>query len=210
MVNPTSVAAFMVRYLVILIIPLVCLSLLPSPAVSQTPRLQRVYFAPLGELQSIDLDALTAHYQERFGITIGVLPDLRIAPDLVDADRQQLIAEEAISRLRTTHQAVESDPGALLIGLTEEDLAVRSIPEWRFAFALRTQGRYAVISSARMDPLFFGEPADADLLHTRLRKMITRVIGFYYFGLPASFDPRSVLYTDILGLDDLDAVSEEF
>jgi hypothetical protein len=44
----------------------------------------------------------------------------------------------------------------------------------------------------------------------RLQKMITKDIGILFFQLPESADPRSVLYNNILGPDDLDRMTEEF
>jgi hypothetical protein len=44
----------------------------------------------------------------------------------------------------------------------------------------------------------------------RIRKMVTKNIGILYYGLGVSDDPRSVLYRDILGPDDLDYASEDF
>ena len=35
-------------------------------------------------------------------------------------------------------------------------------------------------------------------------------IGIMYYGLPLSNDPRSVMYRNILGIDDLDRMTEHF
>ena len=35
-------------------------------------------------------------------------------------------------------------------------------------------------------------------------------IGIIYYGPPASPNPRSVMYCDILGVDDLDRMTEDF
>ena len=43
-----------------------------------------------------------------------------------------------------------------------------------------------------------------------LRKMISKNIGIMYYGLEESTDRKSVLYGPILGLDDLDSISEDF
>jgi hypothetical protein len=43
-----------------------------------------------------------------------------------------------------------------------------------------------------------------------LRKMMTRYIGFSYFGLAQSQDPSSVLYDNILGPFDLDVMGEDY
>ena len=44
----------------------------------------------------------------------------------------------------------------------------------------------------------------------RLRKMVTKDIGILYYGLPQSSNPHSVLYNRILGIEELDAVGEQF
>jgi predicted Zn-dependent protease len=81
---------------------------------------------------------------------------------------------------------------------------------WAFGFTYRVENRFAVVSSARMNPIILGRPADPVLLQTRLRKMITKNLGILYFHLPQSNDPSSVLYRSILGIDDLDRVGESF
>jgi hypothetical protein len=52
--------------------------------------------------------------------------------------------------------------------------------------------------------------ADEALRMARLQKMITKNIGILFYLLPDSTDPRSVLYSNILGPDDLDRMTEEF
>jgi hypothetical protein len=45
---------------------------------------------------------------------------------------------------------------------------------------------------------------------TRLRKIVTKDIGILYYGLPQSQSPKSVLYSQIMGIEELDAVGEDF
>jgi len=40
--------------------------------------------------------------------------------------------------------------------------------------------------------------------------MVTKDIGILYYGLPQSSNPNSVLYNRILGIEELDAVGEQF
>lgn len=47
-------------------------------------------------------------------------------------------------------------------------------------------------------------------LRSRLRKMVAKNIGIMYFGMSASDNPRSVLFRNVLGVDDLDRMTEEF
>ena len=61
-----------------------------------------------------------------------------------------------------------------------------------------------------MNPSNFCEPEDRELLEARLRKAIARMIGTLYFRLPKSADPRSVLYTGLGCVDELDRQGEDF
>jgi hypothetical protein len=72
---------------------------------------------------------------------------------------------------------------------------------------MATEGHLAVLSTARMGPE--PGPFGHQLETARLRKMVTKYIGVMYFGLPQSSDPRSVLYGNILGVPDLDAMGED-
>jgi predicted Zn-dependent protease len=172
---------------------------IPVPALPQT---RSVFLAPIGDFPISDAEALVAHYQEKFGMTIAILPSLAVPGEAFDGDRKQLIAERVIDALGQGH-AVATDPAAVVIGLTSTDMYIAS-ESWAWAYGLRTQGHLAVVSTARM----------ADFLGIqrmrRLQKLVTKNIGLLYFGLPLNDDPGSVLYRDVGGQSDLDAMSEDF
>ena len=130
-------------------------------------------------------------------------------PATFDARRHQLIAEDLVELIKRRYPKLAQDPNATVIGLTEKDMYIRE-KTWQFAFSYRVDGRFAVVSSARMNPANFGEPANAELLHSRVRKMIMKNIGLLYYQLAQSDNPKSVLYSNILGLEELDNVSEDF
>lgn len=183
----------------------------PPPMVNgHTPRLSRICFVPLGELKTLDLAALAAHYEQRFGITVGLLPAITPGPDEYEPRRRQFVAEELIVFMRHSYRALDADKSALLIGFTESDIYLRGMPSWDWGFSLRVAGRFAVVSSARMDPTLYRQEPSPELLNTRARKMTTKQIGMLFFGLPLSQNPQSALYDSILGLDALDAVGEDF
>jgi len=183
----------------------------PPPMVNgRSPRLARICFVPFGEPKTVDLAGLASYYQERFGIIVGILPPVRPGASELNVIRRQLIGEELIALMRRSYPALDADPTVLLVGFTESDIYLRSMPNWNWAFAERTGGRFAVISTAHMDPFFYGEEPSPELLNTRTRKITTKTIGLLYFGLPLSSNPKSVLYDSILGVDDLDAVGEDF
>ena len=77
---------------------------------------------------------------------------------------------------------------------------------WNYAYGLRSKGTHAVVSSARLNAMFADEAKQME----RLRKIVTKDLGILYYGLAPSEDPKSVLYREILGPQDLDRVSEDF
>ena len=130
----------------------------------------------------------------------------------VDERRGQAVADGLIDTVRRRYAPLARDPGARVIGITQRDMYILSMQkQWTFAFSLRGKDRrFAVVSYARMDPVAFKQPPNEELLRSRLRKMVMKNIGVMYYELPLSNDPRSVMYRNILGLDDLDRVTEQF
>lgn len=166
----------------------------------------RVYLAPLGPFPSTLLGDLVAYYRSRLALEVHTAPPFGLEPSTMDPQRQQLVAEEVIALLRRTRPELAPH---VIIGLTTYDLYIRGNPDWEWAFSYRERTT-AVVSVARMDPANWGEPADVERLRTRLRKMVSKNLGIMYYGLSPGSDRRSVLFGPILGLDDLDAIGEEF
>jgi predicted Zn-dependent protease len=176
-----------------------------SPIGVPSPPLDRaIYLAPIGGFPRDEADALVAHYLLKFDLAIEVLPSIPVPDGAMDLDRDQLIAERLLDALAAT-EVVASDPDAVVIGLTDVDMYIAA-RTWGYAYGLRSGGTLAVVSAARMDAGF----ATEERRHQRLRKMVTKNLGILYYGLGVSDDPRSVLYRDILGPDDLDYASEDF
>jgi predicted Zn-dependent protease len=175
--------------------------------VPDAPPARSVHLAPLGEVPAATLEALADFYAERYDLRVEVLPATPIPGAARDAARAQLVGEALTDALRTAYPQA-SDPAQVVIGITSEDVYLRGRPDWAWAFGLRNAGHLAVLSTARMGPERgpFGHQLEA----ARLRKMVTKYIGILYFGLPESGDPKSVLYGNILGVPDLDAMGDDF
>jgi predicted Zn-dependent protease len=184
----------------------------PVPTTSASPSLPlpagwSVSLAPFGTFPRRTVEALAKFYLVNYGIKVKILPAAAVSAAARDPHRRQLVAEELIASLKGQYPKLVADPRAAIIGLVTEDLYIRSRVDWHWAFGLRLEDRYGVVSSARMA---FPGNATAAVRMTRLRKMVTRYVGFLYFGLPANDKPKSVLYADIGGIDDLDRVGETF
>ncbi|MDO8478099.1 MAG: hypothetical protein Q7W02_18225 [Candidatus Rokubacteria bacterium] len=132
----------------------------------------------------------------------GLAPD---APgkDLADHFRQSY-------RLNTTVLPKLSwEPGAVVIGVTAQDMYISAFT-WNFAFGYREGDRFALLSTARVDPAWSAEPANPDLLRKRLRKAAAQMVGFLYDDYRETAERRSVMFGPVLGIDDLDRLREDY
>ena len=166
-----------------------------------------VYFVTLGDFPSATVEDLIAYYQNKYGISIKALPNVPLNPSVIDVSRDQLIAEKAVELMRHSNPALARNRKAILIGLTSRDMYIAQF-DWNFAFSIRQDERFVVVSDARMKLDSAYVPAEK--IKERLRKMVTKNIGLLYYQLPESNDPQSVLYGSILSLSDLDSMGEEF
>jgi predicted Zn-dependent protease len=171
---------------------------------------KRVYLVAIGGLSEDRVQRLVAYYQDKFKVDINFLQTIPLNPSDMDSARKQLVGEKAIESMRAAFPDLAKDPTAILIGVSATDMYIAA-KDWRFAFGLRDEALHAaVVSSARMDTHYPGEPAGVGTPETRTRKMVTKDIGILYYGLPVSDNSHSVLYGQIGGIEELDAVGEDF
>ncbi|MGH9955923.1 MAG: hypothetical protein ACREBC_02190 [Pyrinomonadaceae bacterium] len=172
-------------------------------------RKRKLYFVPLGDFSTAMVDDLASYYRNKYGLLVETLPSVPLIAKAINPERQQLIAEAAVEIMREANPQLRNDPQAILIGLTTHDMYIAKY-DWRFSFSWREQGKYAVVSSGRMNLPIGGRSVSADEIRTRLRKMVTKNIGVLYYHLAQSDNPRSVLYRNVGGIQELDYMGEEF
>lgn len=179
--------------------------------IPRAPLNVRVYFVPIGNLAYVDIQSLVRYYQQRFGLTVTPLPAIALDGYAFNLNRKQNEAERLIQSMQAGYPDLARDGRSILIGITEVDIYTSS-ERWTYAFAFRNGKRFAVVSGARMDlPHFeFGVPTDASMLHRNLAKMLSREIGFLYYGLPVSSNPRSVVGPTLDSTEDLNQRGEDF
>ncbi len=171
---------------------------------------KKVYFLPVGKAPISQINDLVGHYREKFQLEIQVLSPMAPDDGDLDSNRQQLIAENVIQSMLRRYPQYARDKSAVLIGITGQDMYPRG-EDWRFCFGWRIpEAHAAVVSTARMDLHYPGEPSTEATVEKRLRKVITKDIGILYYGKTPNDNPRSVLYNNILGIQELDQISEDF
>jgi predicted Zn-dependent protease len=178
---------------------------------AQRSRAAGVLIVPMGDAPIAIIDQLCRAYATRWRIRVERGPSTPIDESLVDRSRGQVVAGRALDWLEQRFRREAAT--RVVIGVTDRDqyIAGRS---WRFAFSLRrarTGGHgLAVVSVARMRPEFYEFPPDEPLLTRRLGTMLTKNIGVLYFGKSLSEDPTSVMYENVLSIDDLDRMNDDF
>jgi predicted Zn-dependent protease len=169
-----------------------------------------VYFVPIGSAPNSEIRDLVSYYRAKYDLRSEVLSPIEPSGSDVDVNRRQLIAEALIESLKRAYSERLKNPNAILIGITSADMYPRG-ENWRFCFGWRVpEERIAVVSVARMNLHYEGEPAGQANMTTRMRKVITKDIGIMGFGMPTNHNLRSVLFDGILGIEELDQVSEDF
>lgn len=177
------------------------------PAPRKTKVSKEIILVPLGDFPDSKVQALVNYYSEKYKLRVKTVPPIKINPAVIDPQRRQMVAEDALEMMQWGYPRLSGDPRAVMIGLTNVDMYIRQY-NWQFTFSWRQYGRFAVVSDARMS---LGAPrVSEDKINARLRKMVTKNIGIMYYDLEQSENPRSVLYRDIGGLEELDYMGEEF
>ena len=168
----------------------------------------RVYIVPIGDVQGLGLDELPEFYRTQYNLSVEVLEPVPLEPTARNTARRQLIFDELIKLMHRRLPRLAKDKSAFLIGVTDEDMYIRS-QNWNFAYtAYRATERVGVVSSRRFVP--YPLAGREELLRSRVRKMVSRTIGFVVFNLPPSDDPSSVMYKDLYGWASTDLMSDRF
>jgi predicted Zn-dependent protease len=172
---------------------------------SRTPtRPLRVRLVPVLASRAY-LEYLQSYYRDQLGIDVEVMPPLEPDRSAWDEARQQWQGQALAEQVRRYAEADD----AVAIAVLGDDMYLRGY-NWRFAFGWRPDDdRVAVVAYARMNPIFSGEPRNVDQLRARLRRMVTRELGFMLFGLRVSSNPESVLYRNLDDIHDLDAMNDD-
>jgi predicted Zn-dependent protease len=202
--SPGRGAALSVIGVVLALVALIVVVVLRSGAIASHPPARQlpppirdaVVLVPLGAFPIGRANEIAAREAADYGLPISVAPTLPIDPCAVDSSRGHRGGEGLAHSIAAAHP--ESRARTLVIGLTTSDIYIAGRPDWSWAFGLRNQSGVAVVSSARM-----GRPLDVNGEWNRLTKMVTRDIGFLYYGLEGTGDRGDVLYDNILSLEDL-------
>jgi len=166
---------------------------------------KNVYLIPVGLAESESLQWAPAYYKSKLGIDVKVLPAIPLDPKLMDPSRNQLNADRWEEFLAAKYPEISRDPASILIGVTSSDMY---IPGFVVSYAenFRHEGRYGMVSSARLHPPSLLEKWNPEWLTSRVEKLLTKNLVMLYFDLPLSDDSTSLLSGGVLSGFQIDQI----
>lgn len=142
----------------------------PEPPPEGRPTWREVALAPFGDVAAETVDALLAELSRRVAVPCRRVPCPTPPPLDPVPGRPQIDADRWLERLEA-----HGRPGAPLVGVTEQDLA---LPIFSFVFGrARLEGHAAVLSLARLRPEYYGQPADPSRLARRAAAELLHELG---------------------------------
>ena len=165
----------------------------------------RVCLAPLGRVSPELVTHLVEYYEGEYGLSIQVITPAAIPEGLMNEDRGQVDILDLQELMLTRFPGGWDNSYSVVIAITSVDVYI-SDSNWRYAFGKSYPA--PIISTVRMDPAAYGYEPDYDRYYSRVRKMVTKYIGLWYYDLEVSDDPDSPMFNNILGPADLDRMDE--
>jgi hypothetical protein len=76
----------------------------------------KIYFVPIGDFSTDQMQQLANYYHRRFGLEIPILKTIAVPTSAMDSNREQLVAEKLVTDMRNAFPELAADPQAILIG----------------------------------------------------------------------------------------------
>jgi len=141
----------------------------------------------IGDVPYSVISHLAESLNEIFATDVRIGNAVPIPPGSYDPARRQYLSGAFLEGLAS---AFPGSDGKVL-GVTRVDLYT---PGLNFVFGqAQLNGRFAVISTARLDPAFWGEGPDSALFRRRVLKEAVHELGHTY-GLEHCPDPKCVMH----------------
>lgn len=147
-----------------------------------------ITICPIGSVNIEILKYLGECLTSQCGLKYRISPAMGAPNYAYDENRSQYNSKTILKRLieNRSHNTLR------LIGVTDVDIYV---PILKYVFGLaQIEGRYAVISLYRLDPCFYDQPPNINILLDRAEKTIIHEIG-HTFGLTHCRKHSCVMYS---------------
>lgn len=170
-----------------------------------------VYLIPFEGFSGIDASRLSLFLSKDLGIVVKATGGMPIPNGTYDPLRKQHTAERFYDCLYNYSQTfTDTEPNTIYIGILADDMYPEE-SNWNFCLALNFENRVSIIATDRLVPGGVIDKKEAGQIYgARLSKMLKRTIGIQYFGYRRSSEPKSLLFSPLMGVDELDRMGFEY
>ncbi len=134
----------------------------------------KIKIVPLGEVRKEILEKVREELKPTFHMIADIIHPDKLPKSAYNQFRNQYISNEILNFLEKNYEG-------RVLGITKEDLYTEGL---NFIFGqAKVRGRVALISICRLDPTFFRQPEDEELLEKRTVKEAIHEVGHMAFGL---------------------------
>jgi archaemetzincin len=137
-----------------------------------------------GKISKSVLDDIVQGLRQTYNLKVDVGQEDKLPVNAYDSIRHQYLADKIVDFLAKRCE------GKKILGITDQDLYTEPL---NFVFGqAQLNGGVALLSIARLNPTFYGEKADKNLLTTRAVKEAIHEVG-HVLGLRHCTTPRCVM-----------------
>jgi len=162
---------------------------------------------PMADFDSGTLSEIALEIEEQHKFSVSTYTAMGVNGQIYDMEHKQYVTNEIA---RATHKVL-SDHGISfceksVIVLTNKDLNNADF-RLRYVFSSHfDRACMSVISTARINPVNYGNPKNERLVTQRLMKLINKSIGLNDYKYKVSSDKSNVMYGPVMSPLDLDKV----
>ncbi|NOZ81797.1 MAG: archaemetzincin family Zn-dependent metalloprotease [Candidatus Micrarchaeota archaeon] len=164
-----------------------------------------IRIVPLGEIEDSLLTAIKEALEETLNARCKLLEKTPLPDSAFNRWRRQFDAEKILDFLYDTGKIKFIDKSIPTLAITKEDIYYNGL---NFVFGLEDPAGCCIISIARLDPRFYGEPKGFSVLIERAVKEAVHEIG-HFLGLDHCPD-RFCVMSFSPSVDDVDRKSRDF
>jgi hypothetical protein len=175
-----------------------------------------VCIVAVGAAPDIPVDQLATFAATILKAAVGTLEPIALTATaggeaVIDPQRLQVGTSALLHLVSETYPELWRDREVTLLMVTGNDLWNEAHPGDAYALGAVTvrngNGGFGIISSARMDPVAYGEAADTAVLERRMHVMLGKYLALLRYGATPSQEPASPVYGNVRSPTDLDGMA---
>lgn len=164
---------------------------------------KKIYLVPMGKVETWILEAIDKRLEKTFNSEVEIKEGMELPEETYNTKRKQYYSSPILRKLRSFLKLKEREKA---LGITDVDLYTRRL---NFVFGeAELDGRFAIISLARLRQSFYGLSEDKTLFTERAVKEAVHELGHVY-GLRHCPNADCVMYFSN-SLSDTDRKSASF